>query len=341
MKLMKKKLIRRTEQDRSQTLRHWFQGVFFALNVWIGVQFWLFVRYYETGGRSIEATRPAGVEGWLPIASLMSLKAFALTGQAPQVHPAGMFLLIAFVAICLLLRRTFCSWLCPIGTISEYLWRMGQRTFGRTFAPPRWLDIALRSLKYVLMGLFAAAVVTMSVPEIEAFLGSPYGLVDDVRMLDFFRYLSVTAAVVLFVLVAGSVFVQNLWCRYLCPYGALLGIASLASPLRIRRESGACIDCAKCAHACPAALPVDRLVTIGSAECTGCLECVAACPAEGALFMAAPRRRKVPVRALVAAMAILFLGVVGYAKVSGHWNTPVPERVWWQLIPQAGEIEHP
>ena len=117
---------------------------------------------------------------------------------------------------------------------------------------------------------------------------SPYGAIADVRMLNFFRDLGETAAIVLAVLVVASVLVQNFWCRYLCPYGALLGLASLLSPLRIRRSESACIDCAKCAKACPSALPVDKLITIKSAECTGCMECVAVCPSEGALQLALP-----------------------------------------------------
>ena len=44
------------------------------LNLWIGVRFYLFVRYYETGGHTVFVTRPPGVEGWLPIAALMNLK---------------------------------------------------------------------------------------------------------------------------------------------------------------------------------------------------------------------------------------------------------------------------
>ena len=115
---------------------------------------------------------------------------------------------------------------------------------------------------------------------------SPYGAIADVRMLNFFRDLGETAAIVLAVLVVASVLVQNFWCRYLCPYGALLGMASLLSPLRIRRSESACIDCAKCAKACPSALPVDKLISIKSAECTGCMECVAVCPSEGALQLA-------------------------------------------------------
>src|SRR5262245_4474415 len=89
----RKKLIRRAAADYSQTLRRWFQIVFLALNVWIGVEFYLFVRYYEAGGTTEFASRPAGVEGWLPIASLMNLKVLLTTGAMPRLHPAGMFLL--------------------------------------------------------------------------------------------------------------------------------------------------------------------------------------------------------------------------------------------------------
>src|SRR5439155_23765111 len=147
---------------------------------------------------------------------------------------------------------------CPVGTISEYLWRLGHQTFGRTFRLPRRLDIGLRSLKYILLGLFSYAVVSMPVPAIRAFLEGPYGIVDDVKMLNFFRYLGLTGGIVVALLVVASVFVQNFWCRYMCPYGALMGLVSLASPLRIRRAASLCIDCGTCAKAGPSALPVDE-----------------------------------------------------------------------------------
>src|ERR1043165_5628717 len=279
---MRGKLVRRTDRDYSQRLRRGTQLAFLALNVWIGVQFFLFVRYYETGGATAYADRPPGVEGWLPIASMMNLKVLLATGEIPRLHPAGMFLLIAFLAASWIFRKSFCSWLCPVGTVSEYLWKLGRRTFRRNFRLPRGLDIALRGLKYILLGLFLYAVGSMSVGAIRAFLEGPYGIVDDVKMLNFFRFLGLTGGLVVAVLVVASVFVQNVWCRYLCPYGALMGIAALASPLRIRRNPVSCIDCGKCAKACPSVLPVDKLITIASAECTGCMECVAECPARGA-----------------------------------------------------------
>lgn len=277
----------------------------------------------------------------------MNFKYALATGHPPAVHPAAFFLFVAFLAIAFLFRKAFCSWLCPVGTVSEYLWRAGHQVFGRNLHLPRWLDILLRGLKYLLLGFFVWAVGNMSAESIEQFMRSPYGVIADVRMLNFFRYIGESAAIVIAILVIASVLIQNFWCRYLCPYGALLGFASLLSPLRIRRSEPACIDCAKCAKACPSALPVDKLITIKSAECTGCMECVAVCPAQGALQMAvpqwtrAPQQGRIPEWAMAAGIALLFFGIVGYAKSAGYWSGDVPQYVYRQLVPQAAELSHP
>ena len=331
------KLVRQAGPDHSQRLRRAFQLAFLGLNVWIGIEFYRWVRYFETGGRSGWVSRPPGVEGWLPIASLMNLKTIVMTGELPRLHPAGVFLFLSFLTMSWLLRKSFCSWLCPVGTISEYLWRLGKHTFGRNFRLPRWLDVPLRSVKYILLALFLYAVAAMPVSAIRSFLAGPYGLVEDVRMLNFFRFLGFTGGLVLAVLVLASMFVQNFWCRYFCPYGALMGLASMLSPLRIRRDTSLCIDCATCAKACPSALPVDRLVTIRSAECLGCMECVASCPAAGALEMSGPRRRRVPAWTIAASIAVLFLALTGYARRTGHWRTDLPNRVYFELVSGAAE----
>jgi polyferredoxin len=345
----RKKLVRRVERDYSQEWRRGFQFAFLAMNVWLGGEFYLWVRHLETGGGFAWASRPAGVEGWLPIAGLMNLKYWVLTGEVPAVHPAAMFLLVAFLAIAFLFRKAFCSWLCPVGTISEYLWRAGRKIFRVNFTLPRWLDLPLRGLKYLLLGFFAWAVAAMTPAAIRAFMATPFGIVADVKMLNFFRFIGETGLVTLGVLVAASLFVKNFWCRYLCPYGALLGIVSLFSPLRIRRSEEACIDCAKCAKACPSSLPVDKLVTVKSAECTGCLECVAVCPAEGALGMSLPQlfrpaksgARRLPAWAMAAGIAALFLGIVGYAKTAGHWQSNVSAATYQKVVPRANEAAHP
>lgn len=343
----KKKLIRRTDRDYSQLLRRGYQFSFFLLNVWLGGQFYLWVRHFETAGQSRYVPRPAGVEGWLPIAGMMNLKYLLLTKHVPALHPAAMFLLVTFLAISFLFRKAFCSWLCPVGTVSEYLGKLGKKLFGRNFRLPRWLDLPLRGLKYLLLGFFVWAVSSMSASAIAAFMRSPYGIVADVKMLNFFRFLGETGLIVLAVLIVASVFLQNFWCRYLCPYGALLGITSVFSPLRMRRNLETCIDCAKCAKVCPSNLPVDKLVTIKSAECTGCLECVAVCPAEGALQMALPQTvaarsaRRMPTWAFAAGVAALFFGIVGFAKRQGYWKSDISHAVYRQLVPHANEASHP
>jgi polyferredoxin len=348
----KKRFIRRFAPDRSQRIRHLVQGLFVVLNLWLGVQFLLWVRYFENGAQGLYVSRPAGVEGWLPIAGLMNSKYLLLTGQVPEIHPAAMFLFMAFVLMSILLKKAFCSWLCPVGTFSEFLWKLGRRLFRRNAVFPTWIDMPLRGLKYLLLGFFAYLIGEMSAEAIQGFMSTPYGLVADVKMLNFFRFMSETAGIILVALVLLSVLVQNFWCRYLCPYGALMGLASLLSPAKIRRDAEACIDCGKCSRACPANLPVDRLVQIRSLECTACMECVAACSTQDALqFSLAPRQAPVPAQrwfrrtlsplAVAGALACIFFGFVLYAKASGHWQMNLPRVLYMDVVPKANEVAHP
>jgi hypothetical protein len=75
--------IRRVIPDDSQSWRRAVQGLFLTLNLWIGLEFALFVLGHE--GRWVPwlPQRPAGVEGWLPIAGLLNTKYFLLTGEMP------------------------------------------------------------------------------------------------------------------------------------------------------------------------------------------------------------------------------------------------------------------
>ena len=208
---------------------------------------------------------------------------------------------------------------------------------------PRWLDIPLRSLKYVLMAFFLFIVVSMTAEALNEFMLAPFGIIADVKMLNFFRNISITGMAVIASLVVLSVFIQNFWCRFLCPYGALMGLVSTLSPVRIRRDAQACIDCGKCNKACPSSLPMDKLVQIRSLECTSCMECVAVCPAENALQFSLPPRRSVSEtgapaarwhnRALepslvAAVLALIFFGLIGVAQATSHWQTNIPRDVY-------------
>lgn len=347
----KKKLLRRTAPDRSQIIRHTVQLGFVALNLFLGLQFFLWVRSFQVPGAA-QVARPAGVDGWLPIAGLMNFKYLLATGRIPSIHPAAMFLFMAFVTISLLVKKAFCGWLCPVGTLSEALWRLGRKLFRRSFTLPRWLDISLRGLKYLLLAFFTFIIGAMSAEALEDFLHSPYALVADVKMLNFFLYMGTTAFIVITLLVGLSVFIQNFWCRYLCPYGALLGLVSVLSPLKVRRVTEACIDCGKCSKACPSQLPVDQLIQIRSAECTACMACVSACSAQNALQFALPPWSKTPLAtrwtrraahplAIAALIACIFFGFTAYAKITSHWQTNLPRSVYQDLVPSANNLSHP
>ncbi|MGD1107284.1 MAG: 4Fe-4S dicluster domain-containing protein, partial [Terracidiphilus sp.] len=243
--------------------------------------------------------------------------------------------------------------------VSEYLWKLGGKLIRRSLILPRWLDLRLRSLKYLLLAFFLFVVFTMSAQELGDFLASPFGVIADVKMLNFFRFIGTLGIAVIATLLVLSVLIQNFWCRFLCPYGALMGIVSTLSPIKIRRDAQACIDCGKCNKACPSHLPVDSLVQIRSVECTGCMECVTVCPAQDALQLSLPPRRfrtpqspapeetaarwryrAVSPRLAAAMLALLFFGLIGAARATGHWQTEIPRGVYLRLVPDANSYGH-
>jgi polyferredoxin len=293
------------------------------------------MRWGQSGGRALYVQHPGGAEGFLPIAALISLKHGLVAGRIDPVHPAGLFIFVAILGIGLLLKKAFCSWMCPVGTLSEGLWRLGRRLFGRNLTLPRWADYPLRSVKYLLLGCFLWAVWRMDGPMLEAFLDSPYHAGADVRMYLFFQHLSGLALGVILVLAGVSLLVQNAWCRYLCPYGALLGLLSLASPLRVTRAKASCIDCGLCHKACPSRIQVHRAGRVGSDECTACCRCVQACPVKDTLAMRAPVGKAVPGWVLGLLAVGLFTAVTGLAMLSGHWRTCLGAGDYLELIPAA------
>ena len=159
--------------------------------------------------------------------------------------------------------------------------------------------------------------------------------------LNFFRQMTLTTAVVVGVLVVLSVLLKNFWCRYLCPYGAMMGLFSWFSPVRIKRDTEFCVDCGKCSSVCPARLPVNRVTNVNSPECLGCYQCVADCPVEGALEMRVGRNTTVKPSWVAAGILVIFWGLVLTARITGNWNTQLSEEVYFELIPEADKFSHP
>lgn len=316
------------------------QWLFLGWCLFLGIQFSLFVRHFETFGQQPYYGRPPGVEGFLPIGALVSLKAWLTSGYFDRVHPAALVLFLTFLAMSLLARKSFCSWLCPVGTMEEGLWKLGRKFLGRNFHLWRWLDLLLRVSKYALL-LFFAKLVLLDMPSmaLQGFLKAPYWAIADIKMLHFFTSMSTTSVLVILLLAVLSVFYQNFWCRYLCPYGALLGLLSFFSPLKVRREQSSCTDCGACSRACPAQIKVQQKRAVCTAECTGCLTCVDHCPEPSTLSIGF-WRRPLPAWSFALVVLLLFGSGVLFGMLSGHWETSLSYVDYQRLVPMASRFGH-
>lgn len=301
----------------------------------LGIQFARFLHAAEAGEFPLPA-RPPGAEGFLPISGLMGLLDALYQGTLNRVHPAATVLFVIFVLVAILARKAFCSWICPVGLTSEALARIGRRIFGRNFRPWLWLDIPLRGLKYLLAGFFLWAIFRMGPEGLRYFIESDYNQVADVKMYLFFAEIGGVSAVILAVLVLLSIPIQGAWCRYLCPYGALLGLVSWISPVKIRRNPQTCTDCGKCDEVCMARLPVSKKLSITSVECTGCLDCVAVCPAGPTLTVGTPRRRLGPLSFAALVVGLFLAGYLG-ARAFGMWQNEITGQQYHQHLERIND----
>jgi polyferredoxin len=328
-----------------QKLRFYSQLFALLVNVWIGVQFWLFVRYLESGGSVWQVSRPPGVEGWLPIGSLVSLRYWLESGIINEVHPSGLIIFCVILLTAFLFKKGFCSWVCPVGFISEIFGDLSDKVFGRRIKPPAWLDYILRSLKYIILGFFVWAVLIQMTPQsIKEFIYTDYNIISDILMLRFFTHITMFALIVIVLLFILSLVVRGFWCRYLCPYGALLGLIGLASPTRIHRNSTTCTECSSCANVCPSFIKVDKVKEVISDECTGCMACVDACPVGKTLELkvVAGKRAGSPMK-WAAVLLLFFWGTLFVAKIAGPWQNSVSEQEYIERMDgiTKGQYTHP
>lgn len=317
-------------------LRGLVQAAFTLFCLYVGWTFFWFVSWAR-GASPDFVPRPPAVEAFLPISALMGLKRLVMTGQWDPVHPAGLAILVAALVMSWLFRKGFCAYVCPVGFISGLLEKLGRR-IGLARTPPRWLAVPLHGLKYLLLGFFLyTTFFGMSLFAAERFMRSSYNITADARMLDFFVHPSAAALAVLGALLVLCIVWRNFWCRFLCPYGALLGLAAFFSPLGVRRDPATCVDCGRCSQACPMGIPVHERISVGSPECIGCAECVGACPVPDCLNVSAGRRR-LPFWIVVAGCVAVLLGVWIVARVTGHWDAAMPQDMLRRMysMPAAG-----
>lgn len=327
--------------------RRWVQLGFLLFTLWLGWEFSLFIGQFETP--PLEQTtsarwvaHPDGVEAFLPIGGLTSLKHWITSGTVHPLHPAALFIFIAVLGVSTILKKSFCGWICPVGFLSELAYKPWKSWFKKNVQLPKPIDFTLRSLKYLVLGFFFwIIVIAMTPAQGLDFLDSDYWKIADVKMYYFFASPSTLSLIVIGSLVLLSIPMRNFWCRFLCPYGALLGLTGLLSPFKIRRDVSLCHNCKKCTRNCPAHLPVATSKSIISPECTSCLTCKTGCPSGALTYSSGKKSKGLSPRILACAVVLGFVAVILAAKLGGVWKSQVSTDDLHRLIPGIGKMEHP
>lgn len=260
----------------------------------------------------------ANVERWCPFGGIEALYTYYAEGNMIcSLGVSNFFVLGGVLLMTLLVRRAFCGYLCPIGTLSDWLGRLGRRLHVALPRVPPPVDRALSLLKYAAL----AAILYFTWRAGELILrgfGPCYALVGRHGPdITFWAYVTAGGAA------AASLFWNMPFCRWLCPLAAAINPLSAVGLTRIKRDAQACNGCRKCDRACPMGIAVHAAPQVTAARCISCLECVDACPARdaGAIFWGPPRwlARRWPRGAL----AVILLLCTGGA-VAASWLTPMP-----------------
>ena len=209
----------------------------------------------------------------------------ATGGFVQKIHASAVVLMGIIMLITVLFGPVLCGWFCPLGSLQEWIGKLGKKIFKKRYNNmiPRKVDRVLRYLRYIVLALvlYATAVSAKLV----------FQSVDPYYALFHFYTGEVAAAalIVLGVTMVLSLFVERLWCKYACPYGALLGIFNLIRVFVIRRKASTCIDCKACDCACPMNIRVSTAGTVRDHQCISCMICTseAACPVDDTVCLSA------------------------------------------------------
>lgn len=215
----------KVEKPRIKQIRYLLQLAFSFYVLCGGYRLYMFYQHFMMGTSYVN--RPNVVDGFLPIGGLLGLRLWVEKGSIHSVHPAATIILLAALLVSLLFRKSFCGWICPIGTLSELTFKIGQKLLGKNFRMNRYADYFLRSIKYLFLFLvFYLTFIMLDAYSIQKFLDNSYWKIADIKMLFFFLDMSRITIIVLSILFVLSLMFKNFWCRYICPYGALTGLLS-------------------------------------------------------------------------------------------------------------------
>jgi polyferredoxin len=248
-------------------------------------------------------TVTTSAEAFCPFGGVETLyQYFTNGGTINHTHLSNLVLLVATLALTIVARGAFCGWICPFGAIQEWIYaasawlqkrippfgrgmrafkkRLGVRSARLGMLPESTLiqriDGVLRYGKYAVLATIIGGTISYGVMVFRDY--DPWSALLEIGALEL-----TAGTVVLGIVLIAALFVERPWCRYACPLGAVIGLTSQLSPLRIQREGTVCTGCTLCSKSCPMGLPVATMSELKHRDCVMCLECVDACPQPGAL----------------------------------------------------------
>jgi len=248
-----------------------------VLQVFFFVLIALIAANHALDGTLIPALSNVSLHAVCPFGGVVSLYQFVTVGTFTQkIHESSFILMILVFGLTFLFGSAFCGWVCPLGSVQEWVGKLGKRIFKKRYNQfiPRKIDQYMRYLRYLML----AWVITMT-----AISGKlAFGDIDPYYALFNFwtGEVAITGLVVLGITLLASLAVERPWCKYACPYGAVLGIINLFSIFSIRRQESTCTSCNLCTRKCPMNIPVHAVDVVRDHQCIVCLECTseANCP---------------------------------------------------------------
>lgn len=171
--------------------------------------------------------------------------------------------------IAVILGPVFCGWMCPFGAYQDLLARLGKKLFNKNYntAVKHKAHNILKWLRYVVLILVIYMTSRSYISLLEKI--NPYH-----SLLNFFQNkFTLSGFIILFAISLISLIIQRPWCKYLCPYGALLGLSNKFRLLTIKNQKKTCVKCRKCDNRCPMNIQVSALKEIRDIQCISCMEC--------------------------------------------------------------------
>jgi len=268
MKLFGKRLFR----PRSIWVRRVVQLFFFVLIALISINHTL----AESGG-GIPLLSSASLHSLCPFGGVVTIYQYATVGTFVQkVHESAFVLMAIGFVLAILFGPVFCGWVCPLGTVQEWVAKWGKKLFKRRYNHfvPTGIDKVLRYARYLVLAWVVYITATSGTLIFADY--DPY-----FALFNFWSgEVAWTALVILGLTLGLSLFVERPWCKYACPYGAVLGISNLFRVFKIKRAESTCKADGACTIMCPMNIPVDTVKTVRDHQCISCLECTseAICP---------------------------------------------------------------